>query len=170
MIISNINYRETYFLKPDLSPIIGKPTFESLYQLIVDLQANAQSVHSNLGGGEHGHLGLVMTPTQCAIHSTTLYDRPTHPGNLTIPVGTTRLAAEEMERNRIFTCLPRITRSRIDSHPTASHGNRQQMPHCLQEPCNRPIQWNLSADNSTLTYYLWKNCPGTTHHLRSRSH
>ena len=39
MSISNTNYRETYFLKPDLSPIIGKPTFESLYQLIVDLQA-----------------------------------------------------------------------------------------------------------------------------------
>ena len=99
MSISNPNYRETYFLKPDLSPIIGKPTFESLYQLIVDLQANAQSVHSNLGGGANGHLGLIMTPTQYAIHSTTPYVRPTHPGTLTIPGGTTRLVAEEMERN-----------------------------------------------------------------------
>ena len=99
MSITNTNYRETYFLKPDLSPIIGKPTFESLYQLIVDLQANAQSVHSNLGGGANGHLGLIMTPTQYAIHSTTPYVRPTHPGTLTIPVGTNRLAAEEMERN-----------------------------------------------------------------------
>ena len=59
MSISTTNYRETYFLKPDLNPIIGKPTFESLYQLIVDLQANAQSVHSNLGGGANGHLGLI---------------------------------------------------------------------------------------------------------------
>ena len=99
MSISTTNYRETYFLKPDLSPIIGKPTFESLYQLIVDLQANAQSVHSNLGGGANGHLGLIMTPTQYAIHSTTPYVRPTHPGTLTIPVGTTRLAADDMERN-----------------------------------------------------------------------
>jgi len=38
-----------------------------------------------------------MTPAQYAIHSTTPSD-PTHPGTLTIPVGTTRLAAEELER------------------------------------------------------------------------
>jgi len=99
MSISTINYREIYFIKPDLSPIVGKPTFESLYQLIIDLQANAQSVHSNLGGGAHGHLGLIMTPTQYAIHSTTPYVCPTHPGTLMIFVGTTRLAAEELERN-----------------------------------------------------------------------
>jgi len=35
--VSTINYRETYFPKPDLSPIICKPTFESLHQLIIDL-------------------------------------------------------------------------------------------------------------------------------------
>jgi len=40
-----------------------------------------------------------MTPTQYAIHSTTPYVRPTRPGALTIPVGTTRLTAEGMERN-----------------------------------------------------------------------
>jgi len=101
MSISTINYRETYFPKPDLSPIIGRPKFESLYRLIIDLQANVQSVHSNLGGGTHGHLGLIMTPTQYAIHSTTPYDRPTYTGSLAIPVGTTRLAAEELERNHI---------------------------------------------------------------------
>ena len=101
MSISTINYRETYFPKPDLSPIIGRPKFESLYRLIIDLQANVQSVHSNLGGGTHGHLRLIVTPTQYAILSTTPYDRPTHPGTLTIPVGTTRLAAEELERNHI---------------------------------------------------------------------
>ena len=38
-------------------------------------------------------------PTQYAINSITRYVRPTHPGALTIPVGTTRLATEEMERN-----------------------------------------------------------------------
>jgi len=82
-----------------------------------------------------------MTPTQYAIHSTTPYDRPTHPEALTIPVGTTRLAAEEMERNhteslRVFHELRGVEKS---SHPTASCGNRQQIPHCLQEQCNRPI-------------------------------
>ncbi len=75
--------------------VSGKPTFESLYQLIVDLQANAQSVHSNLGGGATGHLGVILTPNQYAVHSTTSYVRLTNPGAITIPTGTT----EEMERN-----------------------------------------------------------------------
>ena len=128
MSITNINYRETYFLKPDLSPIIGKPTFESLYQLIVDLQANAQSVHSNLGGGANGHLGLIMTPTQYAIHSTTPYVRPTHPGTLTIPVGTTRLVAEEMERNhaeslRVFHEVRGVEQALIQQLVTAIDNN-----------------------------------------------
>ena len=140
MSISNINYRGTYFLKPDLSPIIGKPTFESLYQLIADLQANAQSVHSNLGGGEHGHLGLVMTSTQYAIHSTTPYDRPTHPRNLTIPVGTTRLAAEEMERNhteslRVFHEVRGVEHALSQQLVTAIDNNTS-LPSRIVQPAN----------------------------------
>ena len=46
---------------------------ESLYQLITNLRANALSVHSNLGGGNHGHLGLVMTPAQYNIEAQVPY-------------------------------------------------------------------------------------------------
>ncbi len=99
MSIPNINYRETHFPKPDLTPIIGKPTFEDLYQLLIDLRLNAQSVHSNLGGGNHGHLGLIMTPQQYAIQSQIPYVRPNYPGPLTVPPGSTRLVADELERN-----------------------------------------------------------------------
>jgi len=98
MSIPTTNYRETYFPKPDLSPIIGKPTFEDLYQIIIDLRLNAQSVHSNLGGGSHGHFGLVMTPQQYAIQDPIPYIRPTHPGPLTIPAGATRVAANDLQR------------------------------------------------------------------------
>ena len=68
MSISTTNYRETYFLKPDLSLIIGKPTFEPLYQLIVDLQANALSVHSNLGVGANDRFSIPCVIGKEIIH------------------------------------------------------------------------------------------------------
>ena len=58
--IQAVNYRDNLFVKPDLSPILGQPDYESLYQLNTDLRANAFSVHSNLGGGAHGHLLMVL--------------------------------------------------------------------------------------------------------------
>jgi hypothetical protein len=85
MSIPVVNYRENLFVKPDLSPILGQPDFESLYQLNTDLRANAFSVHSNIGGGAYGHLGLVMTDAQYHIVTPVPYQRPEHPGILTIP-------------------------------------------------------------------------------------
>ena len=97
MSIPAVNYRETSFEKPDLTLIIGKPDFETLYQLIIDLRTNALSVHSNLGGGNHGHLGLLMTPVQYALEAQVAYIRPDHPGTLTIPAATARHLADQME-------------------------------------------------------------------------
>ena len=47
--IQAVNYSDNLFVKPDLSPILGPPDYESLYLLNTDLRANAFSVHSNLG-------------------------------------------------------------------------------------------------------------------------
>ena len=50
------NYRETHFQHADLTPIRDEPKNETLTVLINELKANAQTVHSNLGGGVNGHL------------------------------------------------------------------------------------------------------------------
>ena len=50
------NFRETHFQHADLTPIRGKPKNATLKVLINELKANAQTVHSNLGGGANGHL------------------------------------------------------------------------------------------------------------------
>ena len=53
------------FPHPVLSPIATstqEPTYESLHQAQTQLNANASSVHSNSGGGSHGHLVLTMSP------------------------------------------------------------------------------------------------------------
>ena len=97
MTTSSVNYRETFFEKKELTKIRGEPTYESLQLLIKELKANASTVHSNLGGGEFGLLGLVISPTSYEMISETPFVRPTHPGSLTIPQGTTQHAARTLK-------------------------------------------------------------------------
>eukprot|EP00957_Ditylum_brightwellii_P119949 9154156-Ditylum_brightwellii.AAC.1 len=52
----------------------------NLLTLWNEIQTNAQAVSTTLGGGRHGHLGLVMTPQDYAlIPNTTSYLRPPQP-------------------------------------------------------------------------------------------
>ena len=68
---SSINYKDTLFKRAKLTPIRDKPTFETLHNLQYEIMANAKSVYSNLVGGAHGHLGLVLIDAQHAIISPT---------------------------------------------------------------------------------------------------
>ena len=89
------NFRENYFQHPELTKIIGEPTFESLTTPINELKSNAQSVHSTLGGGAHGHLGLVLTPTDYAVVAPmTPYVRPLFPGVFRLPANVTDTQAQ----------------------------------------------------------------------------
>ena len=88
----NINYKDTLFNQANHTSIRGKPTFETLHKLRNEIKANAKSVYSNLGGGAHGHLGLVLTKAQYTLILTTSFVYLTHPVQLIIPDGTTTLA------------------------------------------------------------------------------
>ena len=79
------NYRETLFQYPDLTPVHGEPTYEALRVLFNQLKANACSVHTTLGGGQLGHLGLVQTPQQYSLLSNQPYHKPPRPPPLVIP-------------------------------------------------------------------------------------
>ena len=76
--------------------IHGEPDYESLTRLKDILKANASRITSELGGGAHGHLGLILAPQEYANVSPTPYNRPAHPGNLIIPSGTAQHAATTM--------------------------------------------------------------------------
>ena len=95
---SSTNYRETVFPHHDLTRIQGEPTFSDLKLLTREIKANAMAVHSTLGGGAHGHLGLVLTPAQYALLSPTPFVRPLFPAPLVVPAGTTAVASNNMER------------------------------------------------------------------------
>jgi hypothetical protein len=96
--INAINYRTSYFEYPDLTRISGEPTYETIHTLINQIKANSMSVHSNLGGGAHGHLGLVLQDQAYAMVSNTPYERPDHPGVLNIPMNATRHAMDNLAR------------------------------------------------------------------------
>jgi len=49
------------FLHPMLMPIVGDPTCTSLQLLKKQLFANVHASPTNLGGGQYGHLALLIT-------------------------------------------------------------------------------------------------------------
>jgi hypothetical protein len=99
MSLPTVNYWEIFFEHPDLTKIIGIPTYDTLHTLNQEIKANAISVHSNLGGGENGHIGLVLSPNAYAFLSDTPYTRPGHPMPLVvIPAAATKHAQNLLER------------------------------------------------------------------------
>ena len=104
---NHVNYVDTYFEYKTLTKIHGEPTFEGIKKIKDELKANAMAVSSELGGGRHGHLGLVLTQQEYARVSQTPYTRPEHPGVLVIPANTTqhestRLQKEYKEAIKLF--------------------------------------------------------------------
>ena len=94
------NYRTDYFENVDLTPIVGEPDFVSLNRLKNELKSNAQNVPCTLGGGNHGFLGLVLTPAEYnLIAPGTPFVMQPHPGPLLIPAGTTNVQARVIENN-----------------------------------------------------------------------
>lgn len=69
------------FPHPILDLIDGQPTNTSLQLLQRQLYTNARSVSSTLGGGNHGHLGMVMTNAAYTALTGVIFIIPNHPGN-----------------------------------------------------------------------------------------
>ena len=68
------------FPHKSLPKILGEPSYETIHDMIEKLYANAASLQSPLGGGRHGHIGLLMSPQLYQTLSTTAYTAPTDPG------------------------------------------------------------------------------------------
>ena len=91
MSTSTIDYKNTYFQHPSLTPVRGEPTYEALSKLHQELKANANAVPTTLGGGRHGHLGLVVNQTTYdRIAPNTPFARPPNPGILNVEPNATQ--------------------------------------------------------------------------------
>lgn len=98
MTIGTIDYASSYFKFKTPTPIRGEPTHKSLKRLKLELQANASSVETDLGGGNHGYLGLVLTDDEYAsIPHTQPFVAPNYPPPLLIPATSTQIQAIELK-------------------------------------------------------------------------
>ena len=70
---------------PTLPKIHEESTYHQLKELKDKLKTNASKIPSKLGGGNFGHLDLVLSTAEYALISDTPYIEPQHPGPLQIP-------------------------------------------------------------------------------------
>ena len=98
MSLGSIDYASSYFKYKTPTPIRGVPTHKALRRLKTELQANVSSIETDLGGGDHGYLGLVLTNEECAaVPDTEPFIPPPYPGNLTIPATATAIEALQLK-------------------------------------------------------------------------
>jgi len=88
--------------------ITGEPDYEAINHMVQTLYGNAASLTTTLGGGGHGHIGLIMSPPLYATLTATPYISPDDPGALPIiPPAATTPAREQIriihkEQRHIF--------------------------------------------------------------------
>ena len=98
MAIESIDCTSSYFKYKTPALIWDEPTNKSLKTLQKELQANASSVETDLGGGNHGYLRLVLTDAEYAsIPNTQPFVPPTYPPPLVIPANSTPIQALELK-------------------------------------------------------------------------
>ena len=108
-ITNDIDYKNHVFEFPELTRIVGEPSTATLITLLNEVKSNAMSVHSDLGGGENGHLGLVVSPAtyQTVVPDGVPYRKPANPGRFVIEgretgAQITQRRAEHAKRVRVF--------------------------------------------------------------------
>lgn len=77
--------------------ITGAPTYVSIAAIHAKLKINAASIPTTLGGGQHGHLGLVLSPATYLTVANVAFDCPANPGiHPHIPPGSTAAQIQEI--------------------------------------------------------------------------
>ena len=59
--MNNVDYATLYFKYPVPNPINGEPTNKNIKLLKQELRGNASSVKTDLGGSDHGYIGLFLS-------------------------------------------------------------------------------------------------------------
>jgi hypothetical protein len=72
------------FPHPDIPAIEGPPNYKTITDITRLLNANAASIHSELGGGNYGHLALTISAASYTTLSPVAFVPPANPG--TTPV------------------------------------------------------------------------------------
>jgi hypothetical protein len=129
---------QTYTIKPTTveefhsgfiahaTKITGEPTYDDIRQLRTTIYQNAASVNTHLGGGNHGHLGMVMPAlTYAGLAQILWVDPPEPPAAVVLAQNAPtaaqiaeahRIHAQELKSRREFQNLDKaLTRSIVDN-------------------------------------------------------
>ena len=77
------------FPNPNIDLHHGEPTFTAIYSPEKKLRKNATTIHTSLGGGSNGHLGLLTTPADYTIIAGEDFNDPVDSGDPPVLVGGT---------------------------------------------------------------------------------
>jgi hypothetical protein len=90
-------------------PIVtGEPDYATISNMVQLMYGNAASLPTTLGGGQHGHVGLIMTPVLYATLSIEPFNNPIDPGptpilpNNTSTTTRTNRLLQHTEARRIY--------------------------------------------------------------------
>ena len=154
------------FPHPTLTPVIGIPTYESLAEVNLKLNANAASVHSNLGDGAHGLLPLTIDPAVYATISNTPFIAPANPGpQPDIPAGatTTQIAELTCHHTGVHTTLERILIHQQSAQAAASRHRQWNVLLYTSQSYHRVSKHHNPADTLPPLHHVWQ-------HFTHRSH
>ena len=77
---STVNKIVEIFTFPIISPIVGKPNYETIAKVYLKLNENSASVHSNRGDGQLGLQFLTVSPAVYSTLYATAFIPPFNPG------------------------------------------------------------------------------------------
>ena len=87
------------FPHPTILPIIGQPTYETISSVHLQLNDDAESVHSHRGNGQLGLLYLTLQPEAFNTLSDVEFEPPVNLGqHSVIPEGSLGLAAASIRK------------------------------------------------------------------------
>jgi hypothetical protein len=87
------------FPHSSLLKVTGEPTFEDLKVIRRLLNTNSMSVSSYIGGGRHGHLGIIMTNEEYFSIAADVFPVPDNPGeSADVVAGMTAAVIAELTR------------------------------------------------------------------------
>jgi len=121
---------EEVFKSFDFTKIEGQPTDESLNLLVRELTNAAASIPTRLGGGNHGHVGVVINEAEYITFSNggATFNPATNPGAYPTTVDENNAAVREKQLAK-----HKELREVIFTHEAITHSMRTTIVNCVDE-------------------------------------
>ena len=141
-----------------LTKIEGEPTYETISKVSHELYTNAATLSSPLGGGQHGHIGMVMKPALYATLSATPYVEPVAPS-----------LTPNFDPTQIYTEIQRQQLRDDHAHQVKTFTEHNNMDAALQQLLTEAVEeLYLSAKCNRFTGYLGVTTRDLLDHLLER--